>query len=425
MCSPADCSAPDPCPREEPPPAGNNWSNLPADVLTTVFGQLEFPDLFRSAAVCTTWRVAALALHRLGVYNRPQTPCLIYTAAAAGPRAAELFSLADKSTYKRRIPDPPIGERNIVGSSHGWLVTADARSELHLLNPATGEQLALPPVATIEQVNAVLNHDGGLQRYELSFYDATLPRKEYEEPTPYRVDELRDALYLKVVLSCDPSSRGDCIAMMIYNPYRQLSFARVGDKKWHWVTTSFRDSEYSDCIFQDGAFYAMNLLGGIHRYTIGDSCATRDIVFKDTSPFMAHNVYISGTPSGDVLQIWRMTSYTYREPEELHTTSIEVYKADFDKQKIVAVHSLGDDALFIGHNHTFCISTKDYPQLLPNHVYFTDDAEYWLFDGRDGRRDVGIYSLEDKRVKDVVSPQQWLNWPIPIWITPCFTKILI
>uniref|UniRef100_A0ACD5YHJ5 Uncharacterized protein n=1 Tax=Avena sativa TaxID=4498 RepID=A0ACD5YHJ5_AVESA len=393
----------------EQPPADNDWSNLPADVLATVFCQLEFPDLFRSAAVCTTWRSTLRALHRLGVYNCPQTPCLIYTTAAAGPRAAELFSLAEKNIYKRRIPDPPIGERNIVGSSHGWLVTADARSELHLLNPATGEQLALPPVATIEQVNPVLKHDGGIERYELSFYDATHPRKEYEEPTPYRVDELRHALYLKVVLSCDPS-RGDCIAMMIHNPYRQLLFARVGDKKWHWVTTY---QEYSDCIFQDGAFYAMNLLGGIHRYTIGGSCATHDVIFKDTSPFIAHNVYISGTPSGDVLQIWRMTVYTYREPQELHTTRIEVYKADFDKQKIVAVHSLGDDALFIGHNHTFCISTKDYPQLLPNHVYFTDDDEYWLFDGRDGRRDVGIYSLEDKCVKDVVSPQKWLNWPVP------------
>lgn len=86
-------------------------------------------------------------LRRLGIYRRPQTPCLLYTTAAAGPRAAELFNLADKKAYRARLPDPPIGERDIVGSSHGWLVTADTRSELHLLNPATGEQVALPSVA--------------------------------------------------------------------------------------------------------------------------------------------------------------------------------------------------------------------------------------------------------------------------------------
>ncbi|KAM0859385.1 hypothetical protein ACQ4PT_047230 [Festuca glaucescens] len=164
------------------PPADSNWSNLPADVLTTVLGQLEFPDLFSSAAVCTTWRHTARALRRLGVYDRPQTPCLLYTTAGAGPRAAELFSLADRNTYKTRLPDPPIWERNIVGSSHGWLVTADARSELHLVNPTTGEQVALPSVATIEQVNPVLDHAGRLERYELSFYDATLPREEHDEP---------------------------------------------------------------------------------------------------------------------------------------------------------------------------------------------------------------------------------------------------
>ncbi|KAM0861772.1 hypothetical protein ACQ4PT_045673 [Festuca glaucescens] len=135
---------------EGPPAADPDWSELPADLLNIVLGELEFPDLFFSSAVCTTWRDTARALRRLGMYNRPQTPCLLYIAAATGTRAAELFSLADKKTYKARIPDPPIGERYIVGSSHGWLVTADGRSELHLLNPVTGEQIALPSVITIE-----------------------------------------------------------------------------------------------------------------------------------------------------------------------------------------------------------------------------------------------------------------------------------
>ncbi|KAE8769537.1 F-box domain containing protein,putative,expressed [Hordeum vulgare] len=118
---------------EEPTAAGPDWSNLPPDVLTTVLGDLEFPDLFRAADVCTAWRATARALRRLGIYSRPQTPCLFYTTAAG----AELFSLADKKAYRARLPDPPIRERNIIGSSYRWLVTADARSEIHLLNPAT------------------------------------------------------------------------------------------------------------------------------------------------------------------------------------------------------------------------------------------------------------------------------------------------
>ena len=94
-----------------------------------------------------------------------------------------------------------------------------------------------------------------------------------------------------------------------------------------------------------------------------------------------------------------------------------------DNQFIISIDSLGDDALFIGHSYTCCLSTRDYPKLLPGHVYFTDDDEYWLFEYKNIRRDVGIYNLEDDTSLDVVSSQPWLNWPNPIWITPSFTKI--
>ncbi|KAK3136121.1 hypothetical protein QOZ80_5BG0428390 [Eleusine coracana subsp. coracana] len=120
-----------------------DWSKLPADVLTTVLCVLEFPDVFSSAAACTSWRAAARGLGRLPRgYTRSQTPCLFYAIAAG----AELYSLAaDKSYRLPQLPDPPIADRYIWGSSHGWLVTADDGSELHLLNPATGEQIGLPP----------------------------------------------------------------------------------------------------------------------------------------------------------------------------------------------------------------------------------------------------------------------------------------
>lgn len=408
---------------EESIAAGRDWSKLPSDVLTTVLGGLEFPDLFRAADVCTSWRATSRDLRRLGIYNRPQTPCLFYTTtAAAGTPAAELLSLADKKSYRVRLPDPPIGERNIVGSSHGWLVTADARSELHLLNPVTGEQLALPSVATIEQVTPVFDPAGSLERYDLSLYD--------EEPQPYALDELRGFLYLKVVLSCDPSM-GHCTVVVIHNPNRDLSFARIGDERWHWIASSPREPpRYSDCVFgDDGALYAMNLLGGIHRYAIegGSPTTRRDVIFNDTSPFYLYTVYMAKTSSGDVLQVWRIKKTTSAEQDEneLHTntTRIDIYKADFDSQQIVHVPTLGDDALFIGHNSTCCLSSKDYPTLLLNHVYFTDDDEYSMVDGHEICRDVGIFNLEDGSSINVVSPQSWLNWPFPAWITPSFNKI--
>ncbi|KAL6642270.1 hypothetical protein ACP70R_020451 [Stipagrostis hirtigluma subsp. patula] len=383
----------------EQPPASDaaDWSKLPADILTTVMCALEFPDLFNSAAACTSWRATARALRRLGgTYSRPQTPCLFYTS----PTGAELYSLAAGKSY--RLPDIP--------------------DPLLLLNPATGEQIGLPPIATIEQVTPVHDDAGSLQRYELSFYDATLPRKELQPPVPYEVGELREVLYLKVILSGDPS-RGDCTAMLIHNPDRQLSFARVGGEQWHWITTSPKHTEYSDCIYQDGVFYAMTRQGGIHRYTISGSSASCEVVFKNILPFMAYNVYIARASSGDVLQIWRYIGLPSEETKEMRTDGFEIFKLDFDKQCIVKANTLGDDALLIGHSYTCCLSTKDYPKLLPSHVYFTDDSEYWPLENKNCRRDVGICNLEEESFGDLVSPQPWLNWPNPIWIMPSFTKI--
>lgn len=308
-----------------------------------------------------------------GSTRGPRLPASSTSPPRQPPRAAELHSLADKRTYTIPLPNPPFPERSVVGSSHGWLVTSDARSELHLLNPATGDQIELPSVATIEQVSPVFDHAGNLERYDLSLYDANLPRKEYQSPQPYAVDRLRRVLYLKVVLSCDPS-RGDCTLVMIHNPYRQLSFARVGrDDRWHWVTTSSRHSQYSDCVYHGGVFYAMNLRGGIHRYTIEGSSATRDVIFKDTMPYTPpYNADIARTLSGDFLQISRTTAGTGEDDSlETHTTCIETCKVDFDKQDALDVETLKDDVLFIGHNFSCCLSTKDDPTLRPNHVYFT------------------------------------------------------
>ncbi|CAN6381286.1 unnamed protein product [Urochloa humidicola] len=408
---------------EQPPASNADWSCLPGCILASILCLLEFPDVFSTAAVCTSWRTTARMLPRLGnIYSRPQTPCLLYTSVAG---ATEMFSLTTSRSYTLpKLPtDTYVADRYIFGSSHGWLVTADGRSELHLFNPATGEQLGLAPIVTIEHVTPVLDDNGRLSRYNLSFYDARLPRLELHPPLAFQVGELREALFVKVVLSCDPS-RGDCTAMLIHNPNRQLSFARVGlgGEQWHWVTTSPRYVDYSDCIYHAGAFYAMDLQGGIHRYTIAGSYASCEVIFNDTVAYIAHNVYIAEASSGDLLQIWRFTDMQGEETRELRTNGFDIYDLDLENQSIMPKNNLGDDALFIGHNYTCCLPTKDYPKLLPGHVYFTDDCDYWVMDNKNSRRDVGFYNLENRSCHELASNVPRVNWPNPIWITPSFTK---
>ncbi|KAF7043407.1 hypothetical protein CFC21_052768 [Triticum aestivum] len=127
-----------------------NLPELPQDVLMDIFSLLEIPDLMRAASVSSSWRSTYTSLcSQLKLYKRPQTPCLLYTSESAGENVACLYSLAEKRVYILTLPDPPIRSRYLIGSSHGWLVTADDKSELHLINPVTGQQIALPSVVTI------------------------------------------------------------------------------------------------------------------------------------------------------------------------------------------------------------------------------------------------------------------------------------
>uniref|UniRef100_A0A0A8Z7N5 KIB1-4 beta-propeller domain-containing protein n=1 Tax=Arundo donax TaxID=35708 RepID=A0A0A8Z7N5_ARUDO len=105
-------------------------------------------------------------------------------------------------------------------------------------------------------------------------------------------------------------------------------------------------------------------------------------------------MYIARISSGDVLQIWKITRCLSDDSLEIHTTDIEIFKVDFDKQDIVDIDdTLNDDALFIGHSYSCCLYTKEYPRLQPNHVYFTNDDEFSLIYYHDNHRDIGLHII--------------------------------
>ncbi|KAK3139340.1 hypothetical protein QOZ80_5AG0381780 [Eleusine coracana subsp. coracana] len=150
-----------PTPMEDPPAVPVEWSNLPLDILITVQNNLESPDLFRSAAVCTSWRAATTSLRRDGLYTRPQAPCLLYFAAASSPRAVEINSLTDKSTYTIPLPDPPHPSPSAASSGRptgGWSPPTLAPSSTSSTPPpANNSRSLLWPPSSIEQVTPVFD----------------------------------------------------------------------------------------------------------------------------------------------------------------------------------------------------------------------------------------------------------------------------
>uniref|UniRef100_A0A0D9WR11 KIB1-4 beta-propeller domain-containing protein n=1 Tax=Leersia perrieri TaxID=77586 RepID=A0A0D9WR11_9ORYZ len=375
--------------------ASPGWPDLPMDILLEILRLLECTDLMRCAATGTR---AYCDLRRRGIAGSRQTPCLIYRPEATGLNAIGMYCLSEKRPYVIPIPDPPISEWHWFGSSDGWLMTADCRSDIILLNPITGRQIALPPAITMEHVKPVMNEEGILQMYEVSFYDARNPSLEHTEPGTYSLEEYHD----------------DYIAVLVHGPYDQLSFAKVGGNTWNWLAVDFF---LVDCIYHDGWFYA----GRNSCLNLHGPCVVHKTIFPRIQQYNMNQEYIVRAPWGDLLQIYRtMDGIRGEQPDNqvVRTLGFRVYKISLDEQKLVMMTGIGDHALFVGQNASVCLSVKDHPTLMLNHVYFTDDDFETLFCDKSSRRDVGVCNIENYTVTRVVCPELWMYSLPPIWLTP-------
>uniref|UniRef100_A0A0E0MGM1 F-box domain-containing protein n=1 Tax=Oryza punctata TaxID=4537 RepID=A0A0E0MGM1_ORYPU len=405
-----------------------NLPELPQDILMETFALLEIPDLVRAGSVCNSWRSAYNKLCSLGIYKLSQTPCLLYTSESAGDSVVCLYSLVEKREYKITLPEPPICSRFLIGSSLGWLVTADDLSEMHLVNPITGEQIALPSVITMEHVNPIFNESGALDKYEFSLHTAM--RVNYTKPSIFTLSELRDYIYSKAFVFSDTST-GGCIVVLIHEPVGQISFARVGDDKWTWHPSH---SHYSDCIYTDGLLYALTSRGEIHALDLSGPTVTMKTIIGRMSVYASSDSrYIVQAPWGGLLLVWRSVEdieedYMADLPADhatfvRYTREIKIYSVDTMGKKHVEINNLDGHVLFLGHNQSLCLSTEQYPHLKENYTYFTDDNEAWLFGFKNNRRDIGLFDLKHNSREELMSPQLWSNFPAPVWITPSLTKL--
>lgn len=417
---------------------------LPEDVLMKIFVSLEVPDLVRAGSVCSSWLHAYNCLRKLGSWIQPQTPCLMYTTKSSGMSDTGFFSLQENKPYTLTLPDPPLRCRYLIGSAYGWIITADERSELHLVNPITGDQIALPSVTTIEQVKPIYDSNGAIHMYGYSRYTGV--DGHLDPPSVYHLDKLRYYIFYKAFLSSDPFT-GNYIIVLIHNPYWQISFARGGDKQWTWLPYH---ACYTDCVFKDELLYALLSDGEIHVYNLNDPSVKPQVVMEGLKGCPPPKMYITQAPCGDLLQVWKVPEYSEQDAENVsdpdldpsdddeyfsvsedgseseldtvpyrrYTTVFRVYRVDLTAKKLVEIRSLGDKVLFLGLNQSLCVCTKEYPQLKGNHVFFTDDDEYMAFGFKNKSREMGVFNLDNKIIEKIVSPRFWSNWPAPLWLVP-------
>ncbi|CAL5012495.1 unnamed protein product [Urochloa decumbens] len=391
-----------------------DWSRLPLDPLLVVMAALEAPDLVRSGAACSSWHAAYATVRRLRIPTVESPPCLFYPAAGdPDPDAATVYNPTTGASFRVRLPDPPLRRRSIHGSGHGWLVAADEASNLHLVNPLTGAQHALPPITGIHNT------------------EPAAPRQPGEP---------------EAVLSCSPCcAGGDCVVLLLHKPNGQLSFARLGDEVWTWIggdeyydDEEWLDSGYRDAVYneKDGLFYVLGFGADIITLDLKGASPVVKRVMKDVTKYSNPTKYLVIAPWGDLLQVWRMTAsrssatpvrqategmedFDVKRPyHELYTKEVQLYKVDIGNQELVRIAGLGEYALFLGLNSTMILSTKDLPMLRADCAYLAhDNYEDILIHTHNGK-EIRVWNFRSGTLEDADNVHSWRNWPVPIWITP-------
>ncbi|CAL4992165.1 unnamed protein product [Urochloa decumbens] len=318
-----------------------DWAGLPPEMVAMVMQALGIPDLLllRAGAICSSWYAAFSAVRSVRFPITDAAPCLLYSARGGDndtAGAATLYSPSNGAAFRVRLPDLPLRSRALVGSAHGWLATADEKSNLHLVNPLTGAQLALPPESE----------------------DLDDP----DDPVRYPAEKLRLFLYYKVVMSC-------CIVLLLHRPDGEMSFACIGDSQWTQITdqtlkwvSGYRDTLYNK---NDGLFYVLSFDDSMLTLDLSDPSSR---VAKDILPrAIPWNDPIKDTvltPSGDLLQVWRLkeikrsdtpfevpmgAAHEVHDPHKVsRIREFFLYKVDIDKLDLVELKSIREHALFLG-----------------------------------------------------------------------------
>uniref|UniRef100_A0A0D9V0D7 KIB1-4 beta-propeller domain-containing protein n=1 Tax=Leersia perrieri TaxID=77586 RepID=A0A0D9V0D7_9ORYZ len=95
--------------------------------------------------------------------------------------------------------------------------------------------------------------------------------------------------------TCLPSLGSKCIVVLIHNPWNQLSFARIGDPTWTWLTAQSDCLGYHDCLFDENDGFALCLAWAP---VVNSICDGLMLSFNCVN-------YIVRAPWGDLLLVWR------------------------------------------------------------------------------------------------------------------------
>nr|AHW98554.1 hypothetical protein [Oryza sativa f. spontanea] len=417
--------------------AAVDYSNLPPDIVVDIHARLTHLDRLTVAAVF------GAAGHSMS----PEAPWLAIpggeTATAPAP-PTKLYSISDRRAAAARAGEAAMrGCFVLGGSGDGWLVTADKRSRLRMVNPVTGAHRALPAITTCpffytmswagrgSHVNLTagpfmrVRHGGGgppppppEQLIGTSLYTVT-------------AGQVRQFVYRKVVLSAAAAARpgGSYAAMLILSPdLGAPMFATSDDPAWRVAPS--RDG-VEDAIHHRGRFYSITYTGVVEEWDRrggGGGFTSRTVATAPLKPDdLKNRKYIAAAPDGKlmvVVKFFKDIKYQTRGRDgylrRTHTVTdmrvlfkllvLDDEESGRWRKKEEEVGDAAAAVLFVGANASMCVAATSGGDLAGACIYFTDDDvvrgrpfdkskddDHWRYREDDREIVAGVYSLEKHR----------------------------
>ncbi|GFS45557.1 hypothetical protein Acr_00g0096770 [Actinidia rufa] len=245
------------------------------------------------------------------------------------------------------------------------------------------------------------------------------PLGEFE----YRIDNYPDYFVVKGILSLDPLlSPNNYEVVVIYGGMGRLASLKSGNNSWNFINLG-QDYVFVDIIYHKGQVFAIDSWSKLVRIEVASE-ATNYRVMTGRSNRCAQVAYLVESQEGDLLMVQRF--WKNRKTFEFKVFKLVYRIGEAHVAAWAHVKNIGDQALFLGDNHSVSISTMEFSSCQPNCIYYTDQNHNhippYAYHGVDD--DSGVFNLVDGSFHShyVSDPSEKHILP-PIWNSLIFSSV--
>ncbi|XP_010421381.1 PREDICTED: F-box protein At5g25290-like [Camelina sativa] len=376
-------------------PNSSLWSELPMDILTSVFERLSFVDLHRTKIVCSNWY--SCSKQTLLCKERP--PLLILFPEND---VCALYNPDEARVYKTKRDFSGI---RFLANSGKWFLVLDSVSNLYIIDFFGEKRIDLPPLESMKRDHYSLERVGDNEFKKVVVHGVGRPSIIF-----LNAKDLRGLLWVD-------EKKEEYVAVWYFNvshkiPIDYIAVCKNGEDHYRRIPTRLYYPAISDMVLQGGggdSLYVSTSSQCMQKLDLSGQEGFKDLTKNDDTlmPFRPRDhVYettvsynIAVTTSGEVLLVRRIFNETRHR-------IFRLYKKDpnpgpdaiiNDPNPLVEVHSLGNEALLLDLGIT--VPADHTLGIEPNSIYFTRHDRACKRGRKPSCLDICVFNLATKNLK--------------------------